>query len=237
MPTVIGRVLLDLVYPRRCALCDGVLPRGQEGCCEQCALELRYLKEPLCLKCGKPVGDREEYCHDCSQREHEFREGAALFEYGCIKASLYRYKYGGRQEYAAFYARHMAARMKKKIELWRPQALVPVPMYPGKKRQRGYNQAELLAKELSLLWKIPVEGGLVLRCRNTRPMKEIEGKNRQNNLKKAFKIGRNDVKLNTIVIIDDIYTTGSTADAVSRVCKAAGIRQVYVLSLAIGKGF
>jgi len=67
-------------------------------------------------------------------------------------------------------------------------------------------------------------------------MKEIDGTERQNNLKKAFKLGKNDVKLNTIIIIDDIYTTGSTMDAVSKVCIEAGITNIYFMAVAIGYG-
>ena len=93
-----------------------------------------------------------------------------------------------------------------------------------------------MAKELSRYWGVPVITNLVIRSKNTRPMKEIVGTDRQNNLKKAFKLGTNDVKLNTIIIIDDIYTTGSTIDAVSKVCFEAVIRNIYFLTVSIGYG-
>jgi len=130
----------------------------------------------------------------------------------------------------------MALRLTRKVSGWKPQALVPVPLHKKKKRKRGYNQAQVLAEELSRIWQLPVLDDLVVRVKNTRPMKEIEGTERQNNLKKAFKLGKNDVKLNTIIIIDDIYTTGSTVDAVAKVCREGGIDNVYVLSVSIGHG-
>ena len=130
----------------------------------------------------------------------------------------------------------MAVRLTDKVRGWKPQALVPVPLHKKKKRKRGYNQAQVLAEELSRIWQLPVLDDLVIRVKNTRPMKGIEGTERQNNLKKAFKLGRNDVKLNTIIVIDDIYTTGSTVDAVARVCREGGIANVYVLSVSIGHG-
>ena len=114
--------------------------------------------------------------------------------------------------------------------------MVPVPLHRRKLKKRGYNQAELIARELANYWGIPVITNLVIRCKNTRPMKEVVGTDRQNNLKKAFKLGTNDVKLNTIIIIDDIYTTGSTIDAVSKVCLEAGIKKVYFLTVSIGYG-
>ncbi|MGN1314966.1 MAG: ComF family protein [Lachnospiraceae bacterium] len=228
----------DVLFPKRCAVCDRVLPlfASGGGICAFCTQNLHYLEEPLCCKCGKPVGEEEEYCYDCRNKTHEFIEGAALFPYDYIRSSLYRFKYGGRQEYAWFYAEQIALHMTERVKAWKPQALVPVPMFKKKKRLRGYNQAEILACRLSRLWNIPVLENLVIRVKNTRPMKEIDGTERQNNLKKAFKLGENDVKLNTIIVIDDIYTTGSTVDAVTKVCHEAGIRNVYVLSVSIGHG-
>lgn len=230
--------VIDLLFPRRCAVCDKVLPfgRGGEGICTVCRRKIRYLEGALCCKCGKPVKEEEEYCYDCSRQEHFFLEGAALFPYEYIRSSLYRFKYSGRQEYAGFYARQMASHLTPRVRRWKPQALVPVPMFRKKERIRGYNQAEVLARELSKIWNIPVLRHLVVRVRNTRPMKEVDGAKRQNNLKKAFKLAENEVKLNTIIVIDDIYTTGSTVDAVTAVCHEAGIRNVYVLCVSIGHG-
>lgn len=229
-------LFLEMIFPRRCTVCDRVLPWGEKEICVDCKKKIQYSSGPLCFKCGKPVKDEEEYCYDCRKKEHYFKQGAALFPYEYIRLSLYRFKYGGRQEYAGFYGRQMAYRLEEKRRQWKPEALVPVPLHKWKQKKRGYNQAELIARELSGYWKIPVITNLVVRCKNTRPMKEIVGTDRQNNLKKAFKLGTNDVKLNTIIIIDDIYTTGSTIDAVSKVCLEAGITNVYFMTVSIGYG-
>jgi predicted amidophosphoribosyltransferase len=101
---------------------------------------------------------------------------------------------------------------------------------------RGFNQAEILAKELGILTGIPVETKLIRRVRKTVPMKELSSAERQNNLKRAFKISRNDVKLSTIVIIDDIYTTGSTIDAMSYEFRRMGVKHIYFMTLSIGRG-
>ena len=229
-------LLLDFIFPGRCAVCDTVLPWGQREICEECKKKVEYLDGPTCFKCGKPVRSEEEYCYDCRTKEHYFTAGAAIFSYEYIRLSLYRFKYSGRQEYAAFYGRQMACRMEEKRRLWKPDALVPIPLHKRKLKTRGYNQAELVARELSRYWGIPVVNNLIVRCKNTKPMKGIVGTDRQNNLKKAFKLGVNDVKLSTIIIIDDIYTTGSTIDAVSKVCLDAGIGKVYFLTVSIGYG-
>ena len=228
--------ILDMVFPKRCALCDTVLLWGQKEVCKKCKNGIAYFTGALCMKCGKPVKEEEEYCYDCRNKEHFYKQGAALFPYEHIRPSLYRFKYAGRKEYGEFYGRQMAVRFGEKKEMWKAQALVPVPMYKRKEKKRGYNQAELIAKALSKYWGIPVNTNLVIRSKNTRPMKEIVGTDRQNNLKKAFKLGTNDVKLSTIIIIDDIYTTGSTIDAVAGICRRAGIENIYFLTVSIGYG-
>ncbi len=233
---MIWNQILSLLFPARCAICDRVLPFGKEEICEACEERLEYLSEPLCCKCGKKIGPEEEFCYDCRRKMHWFTKGVAVFPYSFVRSSLYRFKYAGRAEYARFYARQMDAYLGARKREWKPQALVPVPLHKKKRRIRGYNQAALVAGELSKLWGIPVMDDLIIRVKNTRPMKEIDGTKRQNNLKKAFKLGKNDVKLNTIIIIDDIYTTGSTVDAVARVCREAGITTIYVLCISIGHG-
>lgn len=205
--------------------------------CRECSGKLRYVKEPVCLKCGKALTQsQQEYCYDCAHKKHEYDRGISLYQYGSIKGCVYRFKYGGRQEYAAFLGKEMAQRMGRQILAWKPDALVPVPLHPKREKKRGYNQAALLAAELGSYLRVPVITDWLFRTKNTVPQKLLNGQERQNNLKKAFKIGRNDVKLDTIVIIDDIYTTGSTVDEIAHVCRQYGVRKIYFAALSIGSG-
>lgn len=238
LPAVIscGDALLTIIFPARCAVCDQVLPFGERDVCRSCKTKIQYLGNRVCFCCGKGVREEEEYCYDCRKRKHDFDQGRALFSYEFIRLSLYRFKYGGRKEYASFYAKSIAVELASQKQIWKPQALIPVPIHAKRYKKRGYNQAEEIAKELGRLWNLPVITNLVYRTKNTRPMKEIVGTDRQNNLKKAFKLGTNDVKLNTIIIIDDIYTTGSTIDAVARECRRAGIERIYFITVSIGNG-
>ena len=114
--------------------------------------------------------------------------------------------------------------------------LVPVPVSPGRLRQRGYNQALILAQEVSRRTGIPVREDVLYRVSDTRPMKNMGPEERQNNLKKAFQCHGNDVELNSIMLIDDIYTTGATVDACARALYRQGARRVCFLTLAIGDG-
>ena len=115
-------------------------------------------------------------------------------------------------------------------------AIIPVPLHRKRRRERGYNQAELFAKEIGKRTGIPVETKLLYRCINTRPQKELNDQERKKNLKKAFTIAQNIVQLRKVLLVDDIYTTGSTVDAAAECLKVSGIQEVYVLCISIGRG-
>ena len=229
--------LLTWLYPRRCPVCDEPVKPYHALVCNDCADVPVLIKPPFCMRCGKHLAEEEkEYCSDCASHTHFYDRGRALFSYKSVSDSIARFKYRGRQEYAAYYAARMAEGLAGFICACRADALIPVPLHKSKLKARGYNQAEVLAEELSALTGIPMFPNLIERVEKTAPMKDLSAAERQNNLKRAFKIRRNDVKLSTIIIIDDIYTTGSTMDAVSREFKKAGVQRIYFLTLAIGRG-
>ena len=228
-------LVMDLIYPPRCPICDELLLPGRL-ICPECLPKLSYVKKPRCLICGKHINDPAyEYCLDCRKKPHYYKEGRALLEYRSIAPSMYRFKYAGRREYARFYGRQIAYHLKDVIEEWDVDALVPVPIHRSRRIQRGYNQAEVLAKEIGFYLGIPVETHLLKRVKKTLPQKLLDDRQRQNNLKNAFKIGRNDVKCKSTIVIDDIYTTGSTIDHCAKVLKQHGVERIYYISIAIGR--
>lgn len=177
-----------------------------------------------------------EYCYDCEHKLHLFKRGIALYDYQSIKESIYRFKYKDRPEYAEFFGRDLAEKLGEEILSWKPDAIIPVPLHKKKMRKRTYNQAELLAQSLGKYLKIQVLGDYVERIRETRPQKELDDVQRQKNVEKAFNIGRNDVKLKKTVVIDDIYTTGSTIDSVAAALLESGVEEIYFVTLSIGEG-
>lgn len=191
------------------------------------------------MHCGRPVEKEQEYCFDCGRKNlsESFRQGKALFVYrGSIQKTMYRFKYANKREYASFFSKRACEcyeewLLKKGIE-----AIVPVPMYLPKQRKRGYNQAECFAKELSKELGIPMKKDLIRRCKDTAPQKQLNDIERQNNLKDAFLCNQDAGIYKTILVVDDIYTTGSTADAVTRKLTEAGVEEVYFLSVCIGGG-
>ena len=233
----IYEVLTELLFPPRCPICDKIQKMKEKGICPECRKKIRYIREPRCMKCSKQLSDEEqEYCKDCTERDHFYKQGRALFDYRAIDRAIYKFKYKGRKEYGEILGEEMAYFLGDYIHRIKPDALIPVPMYPAKKRVRGYNQAEVLADMLGKYLNVPVRADLVKRVKNTRALKALNRKERLNNLKNAFNLEGNGVKLNTIIIVDDIYTTGSTIDAVAKVFLKAGVENIYFVTLAIGEG-
>lgn len=227
---------LDILYPRRCPVCDDiVLPKGAMVC-NKCADAFTTIKGGFCLKCGKPLKDEgRAKCDDCLMKNHQFDTCRSAFIYDeAMRKCIYRFKYHKRSEYAKYLGQRMADELKDYIKSCNADAIIPVPMYRKKERKRGYNQAYLLAKELGKVCGIPIRNDIVIRNRNTKIMRSLGAAMRENNLKRAFKIVGDSVKLTNVILVDDIYTTGSTADAVAGVLKAAGVRRVFVTSLSTG---
>lgn len=231
-------IFINLLFPLRCPVCDEIVPVGEGKVCRLCRPKIRYILEPRCRMCGRQLNDNAAvFCTECERRKHIFDRGAALYDYQSMKKSIYRFKYKGRCEYAKFYAEDIYSHFKEDIRNMNADVIIPIPLHKSRKRSRGYNQAELIAKHLSRITGIPMQKNWVRRIKKTVPQKQLDVHGRQNNLKKAFHIKPNVVKLNqTIMLVDDIFTTGSTIDAVARELKRCGAGTVYFITLCIGEG-
>lgn len=237
---------MDVIYPPVCPVCGRPAPvaeRKRLEACPECVKKIIPVEDAcmglgiVCQRCGKQVKNDEEFCYDCKRYRHIFDQGAAAFVYTAdIKNSIYRYKYADKREYASWYARRMYECCGRKIHLWEPDVIIPVPLHEKKLKMRGYNQAELLARELSLLTGIKTDSKLLVRQKNTKALKTLDESERIKNLKNAFNITRDVVKYKKVLLVDDIYTTGATADGCAAVLKQAGAERVYILSICIGDG-
>ena len=155
--------------------------------CLDCAGDLRPVSGPRCYKCGKPVNGDEEYCRDCGAHPGAFDQGRGIFLYDDrMRYSIMKYKYFGCQEYSRFYGKALYIYGKDMLALWKPQIIIPVPLHRRKQRIRGFNQAELLAKELSRYAGIPVDTAILKKCHATRSQKKLDAAERKKNLQKAF---------------------------------------------------
>lgn len=237
--------LEKLLFPACCPICDEVQEQQFTGesrtqICPSCEKHIKRVMPPFCLRCGKPLGEeqvRREYCADCAKKKHAFVQGRAVFVYqGALIGSMHRLKYANRRDYAPVFAREAYETYGSWIRRIEPDAIIPVPLHPKRRRRRGYNQAQLLAKALAELTGIPMRADLLLRTRNTRPQKALSGEERKNNLKNAFQMSKKIVQLEKVLLVDDIYTTGSTVDAAAEALMRTGVKKVYVLCICIGRG-
>ena len=142
---------------------------------------------------------------------------------------------GGRPEYADFYAEELVKRYGERLRRWRPQAVFPVPAHKSRERSRGYNQAEVLAERIGERLRLPVWEGVLIRKKKTTAQKELNAEARQRNLEQAMEVTGALRGLRRILLVDDIFTTGSTPEACARVLKQAGAEKVYLVSVCIGK--
>lgn len=133
-------------------------------------------------------------------------------------------------------AKKMAELLGDRIKIWNPDVIIPVPIHKSRLKARGYNQAELIADSLGKYMGIPVDRRLLVRDKKTVPMKELEGVQRLKNIENAFNICESIVEYNTVLVVDDIYTTGATVDACAAVLRSHGVSKVYCACLCIGAG-
>lgn len=227
----------DLLFPRRCPVCGGVaMPKGRL-ICPACLKQLSFVSSPACMKCGKEIGSREqEYCADCIRRKKSFTRGFALLNYDNRAAvSMAAVKYHNKREYLDFYARAAALRFGKQFRQAGIQVIVPVPVHASRLKTRGFNQAAVLAEKLSAELGIPWEE-LLIRVKKTDPQKSLGSAERLKNLRGAFEAEQEAGKWERVLLVDDIYTTGSTAEICSRALLKTGVKQVFVFAVCIGHG-
>lgn len=238
------QALLDMLYPVRCPVCGNIVIPKDRKICVPCEKKLHFISEPRCKKCSKPIEQEEkEYCSDCERKNFHYEYGYAVWVYdSVIKKAILDFKYRHKKEYAKYFIEEVVRRYGNKIMQLAPDALVPVPIHKSKYRERGYNQAEILARGIGRELNIPVLPDLLIRNRKTLPQKQLNDKERLKNLQEAFEFNRiydenHILKLNRLILIDDIYTTGSTIEACAGVLKQNGADSVYFVTLCIGRGF
>lgn len=228
--------ILNILYPERCPVCHGIL-QGKNFVCPSCRQKLPYIKEPKCKKCGKEVEKEEqEYCRDCQRFSHSFDKGGAVFAYDqLMRKSISMFKYHNRREYARFYAAEMYEHCRHFLNTCNPDVILPVPIHRQKKRQRGFNQAELVAKKLGKMMKVPVDSKYLIRREKTVPQKELSRQKRKANLKQAFKVNKTNRTYERVLIVDDIYTTGATIDAISEILRENQVKIIFFLTICVGR--
>ncbi len=237
-----------LLFPAKCPVCDKVFEKSlkeqethpeKHNICPRCARKLKWVKEPFCKICGKPLEETEQHCcSDCEDKRHSFTEVRSLWQYeGEAKALIERLKYANRRDYGAFIGQEMARVYGEYLKRREVEVIVPIPLSKKRMRQREYNQAALISRELSRMIQIPTNENILKRRLDTTPQKNLGMQDRKKNLENAFFIEENELQFRKVVLIDDIYTTGNTMDAAALALKGCGVSQVYGLCGGIGRNY
>lgn len=230
---------LDLLYPEgiKCYMCGSkIVGVHRYGVCSGCIKEFVFIGNKSCICCGKLL-ETGDLCNDCRSFLHFFDRAFSLCLYdGAVKEWIYSFKYGNKPYLARPFARMMADRIK---ELGLDECIdtvIPVPLHRKKLRQRGYNQSRLLghvvAREID---KRLAE--VIVRGKNTPPLSGLTRLERIQCLEGAFEIKPDKMHkgIKNVMLIDDIYTTGTTVNECARLLKDAGCERVFVFTVASGK--
>ena len=225
-------ILIDWLYPPKCMFCQDILKVGVSDLCDICKDELEFISGDVCPVCGIPKDKPNKACNGC--RNMHFSRNYALFLYdGNPREAIKRFKYKPRPQYAKYFGRLLAERFSDGIS--ECDAIVGVPLHKDRERQRGFNQADLLAKEIAHnVDIIHLPKNSLLRVKQTKQQSSLGRHSRHNNIIDAFHVSDSNLfKGKTIALVDDIYTTGATLNECARIIKLAGATQVICISLSI----
>ncbi len=227
--------LQDVLFPARCLACETLLGRHRLPLlCNSCSGRLVPLASPWCLCCGIPFNAGADHlCGNCLSKNTPFDLVRAAFPYREPLAGLiHQVKFGRRLAGLATLA-YLARESPAFSSLATPDMIIPVPLHGSRLRQRGFNQSQLLARHCFPFWKDRIRATGLVRVRNTISQTDLSGKERRKNLKGAFSLCVPDlVAGKSVLLIDDVLTTGSTVSECSRILRIGGARRVEVFTLA-----
>jgi ComF family protein len=226
-----GRFVLDFALPPRCAGCGTIVGQVHSFCAD-CWANIHFLGESGCTTCGLPLEATEaDHCGVCLARPPRIARTRAAVAYDDLSRSLaIRLKYGRKVAIARTMARYMAPLVASSDG---DSILVPVPLHRSRLWQRGFNQSALVARELSRRLKLKSDVLALRRVKRTPPLKGMSPNQRRRTVSGAFRVAdKAAVKGKTVILIDDVLTTGSTAEACARTLQRAGAARVELISWA-----
>lgn len=153
-----------------------------------------------------------------------------------VSGAVYRFKYKNKRNWGRIFAVELAEHYEGQIRAWGIEEIIPIPLHSTRKRKRGFNQSEVVAGILSELTGIPCRTDVLFRIRKTVPQKQLDRRGRKDNLMGAFGVSREWNACENVLLIDDIYTTGTTVGRAAKMLKKAGAQNVYFLTISIGQG-
>lgn len=229
--------LLEFVFPPRCAICGSLLPLEQEErlLCPDCLAHPPFLTGERCQLCGREI-EEDVLCHRCRHEDFLFRAGTAVFSYETMQEEIAAFKFQGYRQEGQRLSHLMAEFLLKNHGDWTAWAdvLTEVPLHPNKFRFRGFNQAALLCEGLAKETGMHHMSGVLRRHVDTLPQSSLKAKQRRENLKNVFSVAMPEaVEGKQILLLDDIFTTGTTLQECTRTLLRAGAAAVRIYCLSV----
>lgn len=224
------QIFIGLFFPKICLSCDERLTEDEQYLCSNCSKLLKFL-EDICLICGAPK--IEEKCRVCQTNKFLFDKARSVFMFNkVVQNMIHEFKYNEMTRIAKFFGKLSQEYIEKFQPFDHIDYIVPVPLHKVRKRSRGFNQAEYLAREISknIKWKhLP---RLIKRKRFTETQTKLNKEQRRKNVSLAFKINpKYDIKGKNILLVDDVFTTGATVNSITVALKKRQVNKVYVFTI------
>jgi ComF family protein len=236
--------LTDWLYPPRCRACGGrIFGRDAEYFCAGCRSKIQPVAHPLCFFCGRPFPDAagdDHACGPCLARPPQFTQARAWACYPRqerqehpLRQAVQKFKYGRKVSLGKPLGRIMAGGCREFLTGLAIDVIVPVPLHPRRLRWRGFNQSVLLARQISRAYGVPMDPFLLRRVRETPPQTQLDEEERRRNVRGAFALAPGGtIAKRSVLLVDDVYTSGATVNECSRTLARSGARQVFVVTLA-----
>ena len=228
--------VIDLLYPPACLLCHRRLASADQAFCEVCEQAMPRCVPPVCQRCGVGLSaayDARLVCQRCRETPFAFERARSPLVYlGAARDAVQAFKYQGRRRIGLWLAQRMAQIGSCELPLSDMTRVVPVPRHWAKERLRGLNPAAFLAHAVANLLKISYEDKALICTRWTKTQTRLNLRQRARNVENAFRAHPNRLMDQTVLLVDDVFTSGATTQACTLTLREAGVKTVFVLTAA-----
>ncbi len=227
--------LTGFVFPPYCAVCEVPLRPNEKVICETCYQSIRFIDCHFCSHCGRPLNKTASRCKKCRDHKLNLTRIRALGAYDdSLSSIIHLLKYGQKPSLAERLGRMMGVVVTADPILSTAALAIPVPLHPVRRRERGYNQSELLARALADSVGLPLVTNALARKKNTKSQTNLTSEERSTNVAAAFEVKHPDIlKDKRILLVDDVMTSGSTLHSCAEALLRGGAQEVYGITCAV----
>jgi len=230
----LGSALLDFVYPPHCSLCKAPLQEDERVVCEGCWSKIQVISGSHCATCGCPLDEPAPTCTNCESETLHFDRARILSPFDeTIQSLIHQLKYRGKRSIGHRLGTMLGALIASDGDSDGADVIVPIPLHPSRKKERGYNQSALVASAMGDRLGIEVSTDLIVRTRRTATQTKLNAEERARNVAGAFEVVHPEpVRGKEVLLVDDVLTTGATVNACAQVLLEAGAKRVCLAALA-----